>query len=344
MHTTLGNGTSTAFWLDLWLGNSTLQDRFPILFSHSARLNLNVATALSHDIRHFLVPRLSAAAASELRDLSMELSSVHLNIDNPDIRVCRLTNKKLSNKTLYASTFSHLQVDDVATKVWRSAAPLKCKIFCWLARKKRLPTNERRFRHHLNGSATCLACPLDEDTDHLLLLCPRAKQRTIAVASRAVVFIVGDGRGPDVLFEFVHVLKGDRAASGRTPSPSTSAAYAAQMHARSIRVALPVDRRAIYDAQMYLNIRGRSSRATTASKPLHPRVLLLQRGHEHQGLQRVRRDYVDGDSHDETDSEDGECCFLAANTCTEVSAVRLIGRTNKAPSSHDFQFRYWVCH
>jgi hypothetical protein len=173
---TVGNGTSTAFWFDLWLGNSTLHDRFPILFSHSARLNLNVATALSHGIRHFLVPRLSAAAASELRDLSMELHSVHLNIGNPDIRVCRLTNKKLSNKNLYASTFSHLQVDDVATKIWRSAAPLKCKIFCWLARKKRLPTNERRFRHHLNGSDTCLACPLDEDTDHLLLLCPRAKQ------------------------------------------------------------------------------------------------------------------------------------------------------------------------
>jgi hypothetical protein len=90
---TIGNGASTAFWFDLWLGNSTLHDRFPILFSHSARPNLNVATALSHGIRHFLVPRLSAAAASELRDLTVELCSVHLNIGTPDIRFCRLTNK-----------------------------------------------------------------------------------------------------------------------------------------------------------------------------------------------------------------------------------------------------------
>ncbi|KAK1642240.1 hypothetical protein QYE76_060045 [Lolium multiflorum] len=70
----------------------------------------------------------------------------------------------------------HLQTDDVAPMVWRSAAPLKCKIFCWLARKRRLPTNERRFRHHLSTSAACLSCPLDEDTDHLLLFCPQATE------------------------------------------------------------------------------------------------------------------------------------------------------------------------
>ena len=82
----------------------------------------------------------------------------------------------LLNKNLYTFAFSHLQIDDVATTIWRSAAPLKCKIFCWLARRKRLPTNERRFRHHLTPSATCLACPQDEDTGHLLLMCPRARE------------------------------------------------------------------------------------------------------------------------------------------------------------------------
>ncbi|XP_051201512.1 uncharacterized protein [Lolium perenne] len=108
---TIGNGISTAFWFDAWLGTSPLHVRFPILFSHSACLNLNVATALPHGIHHFLVPRLSAAAASELRDLTVELRSI----------------------------------DDVVTTIWRSDAPLKCKIFCWLARRKRLPTNKWRF-------------------------------------------------------------------------------------------------------------------------------------------------------------------------------------------------------
>ncbi|KAK1644469.1 hypothetical protein QYE76_062274 [Lolium multiflorum] len=39
-----------------------------------------------------------------------------------------------------------------------------------------LPTNERRFRHHLGNSGTCLSYPRDEDTDHLLLRCPQASE------------------------------------------------------------------------------------------------------------------------------------------------------------------------
>jgi hypothetical protein len=42
---TIGNGQSVAFWFDLWLGSSPLHVRFPIMFSHFARLNLNVSTA-----------------------------------------------------------------------------------------------------------------------------------------------------------------------------------------------------------------------------------------------------------------------------------------------------------
>ncbi|KAK1644273.1 hypothetical protein QYE76_062078 [Lolium multiflorum] len=64
-----------------------------------------------------------------------------------------------------------LQIDDMAANVSRSVAPLKCKILCWLARKKRLPTNEWRFRHQLSSSASCLSCSHGEDTDHLLLMC-----------------------------------------------------------------------------------------------------------------------------------------------------------------------------
>jgi hypothetical protein len=96
--------------------------------------------------------------------------------DNLDFRDSRLTNKKLSNKNFYDNSFSHLQTDELATAIWRSAAPLKCKVFYWLARRWCLPTNERRFRHNLSPSATCISCPEDGDIDHLLLLCPQAKE------------------------------------------------------------------------------------------------------------------------------------------------------------------------
>ncbi|KAK1669680.1 hypothetical protein QYE76_057839 [Lolium multiflorum] len=145
---TLGNGASTAFWMDLWLGDQPLHERYPNLFSHSTRPHINVATTLSSGLRTNLGPRLTAAAVEDFRVLSLELGLVDLRLD----------------------------IDVMETVIWRSAAPLKCKIFCWLARKERLPTNERRFRHHLTTSATCLSCNLDEDTDHLLLFCPRATE------------------------------------------------------------------------------------------------------------------------------------------------------------------------
>ncbi|KAK1621107.1 hypothetical protein QYE76_026624 [Lolium multiflorum] len=121
----LGDGSSTAFWFDLWLGDQTLCDRFPALFSHSIRPNINVSLALSLGLRDSLGPRLTMAAAADLRALSSELSLVRVRIDVPDLRNGRLTNKKLSNKSFYANSFRHLQVDEVANRVWRSAAPLK---------------------------------------------------------------------------------------------------------------------------------------------------------------------------------------------------------------------------
>jgi len=33
----IGNGCRTSFWLDLWLGDQTLAQRFPALYSHSRR-------------------------------------------------------------------------------------------------------------------------------------------------------------------------------------------------------------------------------------------------------------------------------------------------------------------
>jgi hypothetical protein len=113
---------------------------------------------------------------ADILTLSHDLSSVVLHSDEPDQRVGHLSNSALSNKCFYANSFRHLQVDVLAEKVWRNAAPLKCKIFCWMAKRQRLPTNERRFRHSLANSATCPSCDQDEDTNHLLLGCSRARE------------------------------------------------------------------------------------------------------------------------------------------------------------------------
>mgnify|MGYP005835639323 CR=1 FL=1 len=62
--------------------------------------------------------------------------------------------------------------------IWRSGAILKCKIFAWLAVQYRLWTSDRRARHGLQDTtAACYTCLQEEDmVDHILLLCPYAKE------------------------------------------------------------------------------------------------------------------------------------------------------------------------
>jgi hypothetical protein len=64
-----------------------------------------------------------------------------------------------------------------ATLIWGSYAPLKCKIFMWLAIRYRLWTSERRFRHGLQEqSEACFTCLQEEDTvDHILTQCTYAR-------------------------------------------------------------------------------------------------------------------------------------------------------------------------
>jgi hypothetical protein len=62
--------------------------------------------------------------------------------------------------------------------VWKSFAPMKCKIFIWLALKYRLWTSDRRARHGLQEqSDTCFTCLQAEDkVDHILAQCPYGRQ------------------------------------------------------------------------------------------------------------------------------------------------------------------------
>lgn len=65
-----------------------------------------------------------------------------------------------------------------STWIWKSKAPLKCRIFAWLAIQYRLWTSDRRQRHNLQTqTSACFVCLQEEDTvDHLLLQCVYARE------------------------------------------------------------------------------------------------------------------------------------------------------------------------
>ena len=61
--------------------------------------------------------------------------------------------------------------------IWNCWAPLRCKVFAWLAAADRCWTNVRRMRHGIANDDTCAVCGQDSECiSHLLLQCPFAKQ------------------------------------------------------------------------------------------------------------------------------------------------------------------------
>jgi hypothetical protein len=136
---------STSFWFDSWLH---------ACFSFGFQFSRFVFSLFPFPcqcrnylpIGHFLSSRPSSFFGRVFRVGDFELEpSVSLRLDLHVTRLCRSTNKSLSNKDFYLNTFRHLQKDDTGLKIWKSAAPLKCKIFIWLAHRCCLPTNVCRF-------------------------------------------------------------------------------------------------------------------------------------------------------------------------------------------------------
>jgi hypothetical protein len=61
--------------------------------------------------------------------------------------------------------------------IWKIWAPLKVKIFLWLALKRRHWTADRRHRHGLDAQTICSLCGMEPETnDHLFLSCSYTRQ------------------------------------------------------------------------------------------------------------------------------------------------------------------------
>ena len=88
------SGQTTFFWLDHWIGNSTLAETFPSLFSHCLRPNASVASVLQGSFSLCLRPRLTSAATLELDQLITCLAQVTLHPSAMDLRSLRGTVKR----------------------------------------------------------------------------------------------------------------------------------------------------------------------------------------------------------------------------------------------------------
>jgi hypothetical protein len=120
----IGDGKSTCFWLDSWLGNKPLSVQFPALFSHVQSPNVLVADCCTDNgwmlrFRHITSNR----AQEELGLLLDRLNLVSLS-EEPDRRFMRFgPNKNFSVKSCYyALNFGGVSCVG-NQEIWNSFAP-----------------------------------------------------------------------------------------------------------------------------------------------------------------------------------------------------------------------------
>lgn len=81
-------------------------------------------------------------------------------------------NGLFSVKSIYLALTDGGTRDPGLDTIWKLYIPLKVKVFCWLALKKRLPTTDLLVKRGWAGNTTCaLYGAKDESVDHLFTRC-----------------------------------------------------------------------------------------------------------------------------------------------------------------------------
>lgn len=166
---------------------------------------------------------LSSQAILDFLHLWNVATNTHLS-DQPDRLVWQWT---AHGDYTAKSAYSMLHLGSTPLRghklIWKTWAPLKVKIFLWLAFKRRHWTGDRRRRHSLDAIDLCYLCDQEEETiDHILATCsfsrevwftilnalgiqlPETAPTTLAWWRRLLVAVTSEcRRGMDSLFALV---------------------------------------------------------------------------------------------------------------------------------------------
>ncbi|GAU45475.1 hypothetical protein TSUD_190940 [Trifolium subterraneum] len=157
----LGNGVDTSFWEDTWVGNRSLKDRFPRLYSISIQKEAKVAELHSFvNTVHWTLlwrRRLFVWEENLLLQLLELINPITLlgEIDRwgwvpekDDLFTVKSTFSLVSNLIVsadlvppwYASAFS---------VIWKCPAPSKVTAFAWQVLHDRIPSRHNLYRRHI---------------------------------------------------------------------------------------------------------------------------------------------------------------------------------------------------
>lgn len=182
--TILGNGRSTFFWTGRWINGRSIQELAPTLASlvHCRILqSATVAQALPNRawVRH-IAGGITAPAMQEYLDIWDRIRGVELS-NAEDTLVWRWTaDGKFSSRSAYRALHLGSHPHHGCSRIWDTWAPLRVKIFLWLAVRRRQWTADRRRRHGLDANEHCFLCDQESETmDHIVASCSYSRESLV---------------------------------------------------------------------------------------------------------------------------------------------------------------------
>ncbi|GJT92085.1 RNA-directed DNA polymerase, eukaryota, reverse transcriptase zinc-binding domain protein [Tanacetum coccineum] len=179
----VGNGISTSFWSDCWLGDIPFKAKYPRLFALELEKDATVASKLQFPLENSF--RRSARGGIEqhlMMDLISTLDSISLS-NSCDCWTCDLTSdgefrvKEVRN----AIDNLFLPSQDIVTR-WVKYVPIKVNIFIWRARQECLRLRQTWSIERNESRVYASTCSLvRNDINHTLFCCNLAHQILVRI-------------------------------------------------------------------------------------------------------------------------------------------------------------------
>lgn len=180
---TVGKGDKILFWRDRWIHGFAVKDIAPLLVQGVDTKTRNARTVAQAMIDERWAqdtqPQSTFGALLQMMHLRHAIATVPRDEQLDDnFAWPHDPSGVYSAKSTYTQLCQGGIRSSTATSIWRSWAPLKCKIFAWLAGQHRLWTSDRRARHGLQDTpSVCFTCLQDEDNaEHILVHCVYARE------------------------------------------------------------------------------------------------------------------------------------------------------------------------
>jgi hypothetical protein len=184
----LGSGNATCFWKDIWVGDQSLEQRFPRLFNISTQQDMlirNMGSWVNGVWRWELLWRRNFFVWEEVLflELGEVINSVELSeVDDswtwkpqPDVGFTVKTLYEHLDRVLLPQQHNLSPFAQVAFKnIWRTAVPSKVSALAWQVFLDRIPTRDNLRKRGIipMGENLCPLCgTVGETSNHLFLHC-----------------------------------------------------------------------------------------------------------------------------------------------------------------------------